>query len=843
MLAILAESALRSLLVGSVVWAGLSLLRVRNPHVHMTSWLMVLLASLSMPLLMHWIRLTIAVQPASEPMPAPEMLWHNNAPPLQPMQPLLPSEFGAAAVLRETTSTFDWQLLATAVYALVAGMLLLRLAVGLYLTWRMAQAAQPILEPWTVAADVRVSQVISGPVTFGSTILLPPQYLEWDLPKRQAVLAHEGAHVSHGDFYVLLLAAVNRAVFWFSPLVWWQLVRLAELAEIISDARALEIVEDKLFYAEILLDLVQHVRQAPAGLEMARASTVRTRVELILDDKTAPARFGWQERIWTAAAIAPFVIVAAVSIAHDIPTASRPVIDSAHLTTATAGSPQAIDFYSVNPNSIFALSREGGDLFGQLTWQRKLRLSPGPDGTYSYAGAAGPVTFAIGDGQPAELMLRQNDSDLRAIRIAAISNRDVEADGRLLDSYVGWYALSPNSVLNVMRDGGRIYVQQTGQPKFQVTAIAADAFSGGDDDVLVFVRDGQARVNQVLLQEPMSGARLAPRLAEGKARLIEEEFARRIAEAPERFRVQAPLPGSREMVLRGISDLQRGALNFDYMSAGLAAKAHRQAPELIGMLKSLGAVESIYFRGVAPGGYDVYGLKFANGFAEVRLLIGADGKADDVIFRPDGNEAPGKLVSCADEQGLRAQGDATPIRMFLFNSSGGDIQLYRLDSEGKRAAQGMVGDNMSSAITTSVGIPWVVTDGSGKCLEILLPGQRTRFHSVEGPRAASQPDPLVSRRSSPVAGSEAMLRQYIEGLARGEPNYERMTAEVAQQTRSQLPFNHAIFNRLGALRAVSFRGVNDFGNDIYIAHFANGTAEMRIGLVKDGLIGKIVLGP
>src|SRR3954463_2700691 len=227
MLAILAESALRSFLVGSVVWAGLSLLRVRKPHVHMTSWLMVLGASPSMPLLMHWIRLTIAVQPASAPMPAPEMLWPNKGPPLQAMQPLLPSEFGAAAVLRETTSTFDWQLFATAVYALVAGMLLLRLAVGLYLTWRMAQAAQPILESWTVAADVRVSQVINGPVTFGSTILLPPQYLEWDLPKRKAVLAHEGAHVSHGDFYVLLLAAVNRAVFWFNPLVWWQLVRLA----------------------------------------------------------------------------------------------------------------------------------------------------------------------------------------------------------------------------------------------------------------------------------------------------------------------------------------------------------------------------------------------------------------------------------------------------------------------------------------------------------------------------------------------------------------------------------------------------------------------------------------
>jgi len=53
----------------------------------------------------------------------------------------------------------------------------------------------------------------------------------------------------------------------------------------------------------------------------------------------------------------------------------------------------------------------------------------------------------------------------------------------------------------------------------------------------------------------------------------------------------------------------------------------------------------------------------------------------------------------------------------------------------------------------------------------------------------------------------------------------------------------AIVNRLGALRAVSFRGVSPSGNDIYMAHFANGTAEWRIGLVKDNLIGRIALGP
>jgi len=377
-----------------------------------------------------------------------------------------------------------------------------------------------------------------------------------------------------------------------------------------------------------------------------------------------------------------------------------------------------------------------------------------------------------------------------------------------------------------------------------VAAHGVDAFFGNHDDLVIFLRDDQAKVTQVLLQEPVSGARLAPRVAVARARMIEEEFARRIAEVPDRFREQAPRPGSKEAILRGIEDMQRGTPNYERMSASLAAKIRRDASQLFAMFKTLGAVESIFFRGVGPGGYDIYGVKFANGFAEFRLLLGADGKADDVVFRPDGNDALGGVVACSDEAGLKSRGDDTaPIKLLLYNGSGSDLQLYRLDSEGKRAAHGAIGENMSSSILTTVDSPWVIADTSGKCLEIVLAGQRTRFHTVEGSPAGQQPERAAAPRATPLAGSEEMLRQYIEALRRGEPNYDRMTSEVATQTRQQLPFNQAILSRLGTLRAVSFRGVSNLGSDIYMAHFANGSAEWRIGLVKDGMIGRIALGP
>jgi beta-lactamase regulating signal transducer with metallopeptidase domain len=849
MLAILAESAFRSLVLGGVVWAGLHLLRVRNPHVHMTSWAVVLAASLTMPLLMHWTTVTVPLPPSAVlpplAVPTPASLWPAAAALPEALPSALTSEPGIAGAARNAAHhAVNWLELATVVYAIIAGLLLLRLVIGLYLTWRLVRAATPVNAPWAAGAYVRVSHLVGGPVTFGSTIVLPPDCGSWDVAKRQAVLAHEGAHVANGDFYLLLLAALNRAVFWFSPFAWWQSVRLAELAEMISDARALEVVDDRLSYAQILLDLTQHGRPAPAGLHMARARTVRTRVEHILDGSVALATGGWRKRLWTVAATTPVVIVSALTVAYAPPSRSAPVSDGGAGAITVASRADLIDFYSFGAGSILAVFHDGHRLWGQLTGQRKFRLQAAQDGTVLYPAADGPIRWTQGDDRhPAELILNQHGRDVRAARIATSARQDTVADAAERYSYVGWYELSPTRAIAVTRDGERVYLQDTGRPKFQVTSDGGDAFSGPDGDLVIVLRDDQARVTRILHNDPVSGARLAPRITAARAKAIEAEAARRIAEAPDRFRGQTPLPGSKDAVLRGIANMQDGAPNYERMSAALAAKVRHQIAQMHPMLKALGAVESVFFRGVGPGGYDIYGVKFANGSAEVRLLLGADGKVDDVIFRPDGNDAPGAVLACSDEAGLRSRGDTAPISVFFYNGTGEDIQLYELDSEGKRVSRGTFGEDMSFTVWTAVDRPWVVADASGKCLEIVLPGRNTRFNTLQAARAGDRPERSAASRTAPLAGSEEMLRQYIEGLSRGQPNYDHMTPEVAAQTRRQLPLNQAILSKLGALQAMSFRGVSRSGNDIYMVHFAGGTAEWRIGLVKDRTIGRIALGP
>jgi len=142
----------------------------------------------------------------------------------------------------------------------------------------------------------------------------------------------------------------------------------------------------------------------------------------------------------------------------------------------------------------------------------------------------------------------------------------------------------------------------------------------------------------VLLQEPAFGAGLARWVSPARAKTVQEQFARRMADVPDRFRDQMPQAGSKESILRGIADLQRGSPNYERMSPSLAAKIRRQAAELQTMMTAFGAVESIFFRGVGPGGYDIYGVKFAKGFAEFRFLMGADGKAAKLILHVNGRD-------------------------------------------------------------------------------------------------------------------------------------------------------------------------------------------------------------
>jgi hypothetical protein len=546
-------------------------------------------------------------------------------------------------------------------------------------------------------------------------------------------------------------------VFWFNPLAWWQLVHMAELAEIISDDAALEKLDDRPSYAGILLDFAGGVDEPPVATAMARACTLRKRVERILAETAVTAPMSWRKGAMVTIALAPVVVFSAGAVVPD-------------------GSKQSPEGVAVGL----------------------------PNAPASQANAIG------GELHP-------------------------------FDRYVGYYEFSPFHALTVARAGDRLTAQETGSLKIEVTTYSDQALVSQDtNETITFTSDADGRTT-LLLRGPGMRARRAIRIDADRAQSIENAFARQIATAPDRFKNQMPAEGSKSALLGAIEDLQRSA-SGDQRIGQMAENVRRQIASLHAMLTALGAVESVFFRGVGPGGYDIYGAKFANGLAEFRVRLAPDGNIEDIAFRPDGDSTLGDILPCAQEQTSTRVPETVPIELLLYNDSGGDIRAFALDGEGKRSRELTVGDDRTARFLTRVGQPWLVTDASGQCLEIIMPGQRTRFITIpaDARERAAQPAP---QRRTPVPGGEQALREYIDALGRGAPKYDDMTPQVAAFTRQQLLLNRAVLARLGTLRAMSFRAVTVAGNDVYIAHFTNGSAEWRIGLVKQGKIGRIALGP
>jgi hypothetical protein len=50
------------------------------------------------------------------------------------------------------------------------------------------------------------------------------------------------------------------------------------------------------------------------------------------------------------------------------------------------------------------------------------------------------------------------------------------------------------------------------------------------------------------------------------------------------------------------------------------------------LIKSLGSLQSLTFKGVGPGGFDIYEVKFDDGTVDWRIVLASDGKVAGVGF-------------------------------------------------------------------------------------------------------------------------------------------------------------------------------------------------------------------
>jgi hypothetical protein len=95
---------------------------------------------------------------------------------------------------------------------------------------------------------------------------------------------------------------------------------------------------------------------------------------------------------------------------------------------------------------------------------------------------------------------------------------------------------------------------------------------------------------------------------------------------------------------------------------------------------------------------------------------------------------------------------------------------------------------------------------------------------------------LFQARTTAQPGAETALRLSIAGLASGAPPYDAMAPGLAETIRAQLPRLHATFEKLGALKSVTFKEVDQLGGSVYDVTFANGATRWVVMLGDDGKV-------
>jgi hypothetical protein len=209
-------------------------------------------------------------------------------------------------------------------------------------------------------------------------------------------------------------------------------------------------------------------------------------------------------------------------------------------------------------------------------------------------------------------------------------HNEIRLDAAAFDRYVGQYRLGPNAIITMSRGEGQFYTQLTGQPKFEMFAESERKFFLKVVDAqLTFNVEAQGAATQVTLHQ--NGRDLvATRMNDADIKQAAEESAT----IAKRFKDQTQSPGTEAALRHNIDELQRGEPNYDQMNPQLADITRRQLPQLKTRMAQLGALQSVNFTGVGPGGVDIYKVKFEHGTTEWRITLGADGKAVSIGFRP-----------------------------------------------------------------------------------------------------------------------------------------------------------------------------------------------------------------
>jgi beta-lactamase regulating signal transducer with metallopeptidase domain len=148
--------------------------------------------------------------------------------------------------------------------------------------------------------ELRESAEITPAATFGwkrPVILLSPDWRTWTADERQAVLAHELAHVCRGDFLTELWAQLGTLLHFYHPLVRWLTAQLRLEQELATDALAASVSGGSQKHLRVLAEIAlrepSRSMSWPVRPFLPTRHTFLRRIEMLSDSKTIEQPIRW----------------------------------------------------------------------------------------------------------------------------------------------------------------------------------------------------------------------------------------------------------------------------------------------------------------------------------------------------------------------------------------------------------------------------------------------------------------------------------------------------------------------------------------------------------------------
>lgn len=213
----------------------------------------------------------------------------------------------AAAEISASELGVGWWWIVLGAYALVAVLLLIRLAVLTLRRSRYAAALTSIEDGETLSLidalrlelgmrrSIRavISEHEGTPWTWGlvhPVVVLPVEFAQWSRARRRRVLLHELSHIQRLDQLTVVLGQLTCALHWYQPLVWIAAKRMMHEAEHACDDRVLVLSGEPFSYAEELLAIANRIFRDGSSptlvTPMVGKSMISRRIRAVLDPKT-----------------------------------------------------------------------------------------------------------------------------------------------------------------------------------------------------------------------------------------------------------------------------------------------------------------------------------------------------------------------------------------------------------------------------------------------------------------------------------------------------------------------------------------------------------------------------